>query len=107
MTSGPICGRAAAKRCREQEDHNVASTSYGCCHLLQLPEEVQSCVLQKLDVWSLAQLGKTCKAFRAMDKISGLRFVEKIAKAKLSAIHGPEQAELLLGGRRCEFTGIS
>jgi hypothetical protein len=62
--------------------------------LLGLPVEVQSFLFGRLDAASLARLSTTCSQMRRrVDRVSGLRLLEKVARDKLVARHGQQQAE--------------
>ena len=61
--------------------------------LLGLPEEVQSLLFGRLDAVALGRLSATCSQMRRrVDRASGLRLLEKVARDKLCARHGPQQA---------------
>jgi len=56
--------------------------------LLSLPEECLEQILLSCDSQTLIALNQTCRALRAFDTSSGLRLVEKIARAAVMVAAG-------------------
>lgn len=56
--------------------------------LLWLPIELLQCILRFCDTETLASVNQTCLQLRQFDAGSGLRLVEKIAKASVLAASG-------------------
>jgi flagellar motor switch protein FliG len=90
----PLAAAAKKQRVGNNDIENItmAMPEEAFCLLLSIPKEVLEHVLSYLDANSLANVAQTVKAFRVFDAQSGLRLVDKIAKAAVIQAAG-EDAE--------------
>ncbi len=61
-------------------------------HFLTLPREVLEIVLSRLSAPCLVAVNSTCKALHSWDACAKLKWMEKIARDKLVALCGHEDA---------------